>query len=444
MAGGRRSNLSDGQRKLKAFLKAKERGQQTFSIEDIISATGWKPITVTTYLNKGYLSAHVSKVDENSYTVTGVLGLSDSAFLSSITQTQTIREVGAFCTSKLARGLVQKSRENMILALELFNRPTIGSRVDGFVIMSSVAWEQLLKAALIEKNGESTIFRPTRPNRPRETISLRVCLERSFEQNNPIRKNLERVQFLRDHAIHLLMPESTPVLSRLFQASVFNYGKFFRDFCQTSFLPESSLGVLALVGNQTPPTAVHLTSKYGPDVGREILEMCQQIEREVELFDDFRYAIPVDYRLVLSNSDAVGEIVLANAVDSGLEGLVVTKPVDHEKTHPYLTMEAVTMIDRRLSDRLAQKEKLGRLGKSSAAPDQFSSYDFYAVVQYEGWRSSPRGPYHHYTSRPKVHRYSDEAIEYVVEKICTHPEYLRIARNRYRNQTRRSTGTTVE
>lgn len=121
-----------------------------------------------TYLHKGYFSSHLSPCGNDEYTVKGVLGMSEAEFLSSITQTQTIREVGAFCRSKLARGFVKKSRENMILALELYNRPSIENRLDGFVIMSITAWEQLLKAALIEREGESVIFRPMRPGKPRE------------------------------------------------------------------------------------------------------------------------------------------------------------------------------------------------------------------------------------------------------------------------------------
>ena len=39
----------------------------------------------------------------------------------------------------------------MLLALELYNRPSLDNRLDSFILCFCVAWEQLLKAMLIEK-----------------------------------------------------------------------------------------------------------------------------------------------------------------------------------------------------------------------------------------------------------------------------------------------------
>lgn len=43
----------------------------------------------------------------------------------------------------------------MMLALELYNRPSIENRMDAFVMCFCTSWEQLLKAILIEKMVKS-------------------------------------------------------------------------------------------------------------------------------------------------------------------------------------------------------------------------------------------------------------------------------------------------
>lgn len=432
----RQRGLTEGQRKLWELLIDKERSGQKVFKREILAAAGWQPSTLRTYLKKGYFSTLLTESGTDEFTVAGVLGLSESEFLSSITQTQTLREVGAFCKHKLAQELVKKSRENMILALEIFNRPTIGNRLDGFAIMSIAAWEQLLKASIVETAGEEEIFRPMRAGRHRETIGLRECLERTFDRRSPVRKNIERLQFLRDQAIHLLMPEVAPVLSRLFQSCVFNYAKFFKDLCRTPFLSDSSIGLLALMGDPRPPTIVHLTSRYGPDISREILGMCHTIEREVSEVNDPRHAIPIDYRLVFTKSDTVGEISLSKAASSGIEALVVTKPVDHEKSHPYLATEAIHIIERLLSDQLASKERLARLNESDSGDSRFTMYDFLAIVHNEKWRNSPQNQYYYRIFRPEIHRYSHEAVEFVVERISTDPHYLHRVRRSYSKHRR--------
>ncbi|WP_434670402.1 DUF3644 domain-containing protein [Klebsiella sp. B345] len=47
----------------------------------------------------------------------------------------------------------------MILALELYNRPSLENKMDAFVMCFCTAWEQFLKARIIEQDGEKTIFR---------------------------------------------------------------------------------------------------------------------------------------------------------------------------------------------------------------------------------------------------------------------------------------------
>ena len=75
--------------------------------------------------------------------------------------------------------LCDKSQEAFILAIELYNRPTIQYRVEGRAFFLCNAWELLLKAFLIQRNGERSIYCPEKRDR---TLSLEDCAKRVFSQ----------------------------------------------------------------------------------------------------------------------------------------------------------------------------------------------------------------------------------------------------------------------
>ena len=58
--------------------------------------------------------------------------------------------------------LLTKSKEAFILAIEIYNKPTIRYRVEGFSFLICNAWELMLKAYLIKKEGESSIYYNTK------------------------------------------------------------------------------------------------------------------------------------------------------------------------------------------------------------------------------------------------------------------------------------------
>ena len=49
--------------------------------------------------------------------------------------------------------LLDKSQEAFILAIELFNRPTIRYRVEGCAFFLCNAWELMLKAYIAKRDG---------------------------------------------------------------------------------------------------------------------------------------------------------------------------------------------------------------------------------------------------------------------------------------------------
>lgn len=87
--------------------------------------------------------------------------------------------------------LIEKSKECFTMAIEIYNKPTIKYRVEGFSLFICNAWELMLKSYLIKRDGMSSIYYKDNPNR---TISLETCLRKIFTNDKtPLRVNLEKL-----------------------------------------------------------------------------------------------------------------------------------------------------------------------------------------------------------------------------------------------------------
>lgn len=98
--------------------------------------------------------------------------------------------------------LVDKAKEAFVMAIEIYNKPSITYRLEGFSFFICNAWELMLKAYLVNKLGTNSIYYSDKPNR---TISLENCVQKIFTNAKaPLRKNLEKVIELRNTSTHLL------------------------------------------------------------------------------------------------------------------------------------------------------------------------------------------------------------------------------------------------
>ena len=65
--------------------------------------------------------------------------------------------------------LIDKAKEAFVLAIEIYNKPSIKYRLEGFAFFICNAWELMLKAYLIKREGEDSIYYKDDPER---TITL--------------------------------------------------------------------------------------------------------------------------------------------------------------------------------------------------------------------------------------------------------------------------------
>ena len=100
--------------------------------------------------------------------------------------------------NELKEKLVEKSIEAFIIGLEIYNKPTIKYRIEGFSFFICNAWELMLKATLLKRN-ESIYF----SDKPDRTLSLENVVRKIYtDKNTRIRLNLEKIIELRNISTH--------------------------------------------------------------------------------------------------------------------------------------------------------------------------------------------------------------------------------------------------
>lgn len=426
----KKATLNERQRRLLEFLKEQERRNATFGPDEIAAATGYKRDSVRTNMTEGHWSQVVVRAGKDRFRAGPVSSLSEREFHARISQSKRVQAFGYRCSNPLAAGLLSRSRDNMVLALELYNRPSLINRLDGFVMLFCAAWEQMLKAQLIERDGEDSIFHSYERGQTRRSIGLTNCIERVFDGGGPVRRNLEDIQEFRDRAVHLLMPPLQPLASRLFQAGVLNFARHFREQAGEPFVPHSAVGLLTLVNDLSDPQTVGFDAAYGAKTAEELAALIEQLSSAVRDENSWSYAVPITYRLVFSDKGVASDFTVTKLAHDALDArtiAVIEKPRERKHTHPYLPRRAVTEIGKRLEADLSTSQLAQHLGVRAGATAAFNTFDFEAVQFVERWRTA-NNEFHHHDD--EIHRrwFSQRAIDVAVEKICKDAEYLKRAR----------------
>lgn len=122
---------------------------------------------------------------------------------------------------EIVQRLLEKSKEAFILALELYNRPTLKYHAESCSIFLCNAWELMLKAYLVKERGVEAIYYPDEPGK---TIALADCLKKIFTNDkDPLRVNMAEIIRFRNINTHFITDEYEIFIGPFLQKSVMNY-----------------------------------------------------------------------------------------------------------------------------------------------------------------------------------------------------------------------------
>ena len=140
------------------------------------------------------------------------------------------------------------------------------------------------------------------------SISISDALKRRLQEKDPVRMNLETLIDLRDQAVHLLIPELQPQLSRLFQSTVLNYQTRYKNEMGNAPLAGQSVGMLSLVLDGPQLEITLIQKQYGKHAASSVSKFIDRFDKTVKEVDSTEFSIPIDYRLALVKRGDEGEV----------------------------------------------------------------------------------------------------------------------------------------
>ena len=315
--------------------------------------------------------------------------------------------------------LIDKSIEAYVLALETINRLTIEYRLEAFCYLFCNAWELLLKAKIIQDNNgeDASIYHPPQKGRIQKSLSLRVCLRRTMQNNrDPVRRNIERIEELRDESVHLVISRIPYDLIGLFQAGVINYHTRLNEWFGESLAERYPINMMSVVYDLSPEqsdlTDARLRKQLGPDAATYLARYCADVRKESgQLEHSTEFSIGVEYRLVLTKRLADGDIVLSQGTGDGEPAQVVEVAKDAATTHPFRQKEVIEEVNRELGEGM------------------MNSYDVYCLNKVYKIKAN-RDYFFQGAVKGSPVQYSQALVDWMIERYRQDSEFFRKTRDK--------------
>lgn len=311
--------------------------------------------------------------------------------------------------------LINKSKEAFTMAIELYNKPTIRYRVEGFSMFICNAWELMLKAHMIKVFGESSIYYKDNPNR---TLSLENCIQKVFTNNkDPLRLNLEKIIELRNTSTHFITEDYEMVYVPLFQACILNFNEkmtAFHEIDMTQIIPQN---FLSLSVSMKSLSETEIVAKYPEEIAKKLLDMKNSVDELSIENNNAKFAIRIEhYHYLTKNPDkATSFVKINNAAEAQVK--IIKELKDPNNTHNLTAKACIAKI----KDKLV-KDNVELLYNGEKV--KFSSFHFTNFCKYFGIKNNERFCYVHKQFTQPQYSYSLQTVEFVVEELEKDPENI--------------------
>lgn len=221
---------------------------------------------------------------------------------------------------ELITSMLDKSEEAFLMAIEIYNKPTINYRLEGFSFFICNAWELLLKAKMLKENEK--IYYQDKPTR---TISLTNCITHIFTNDkNPIRKNLEIIISLRNTSTHFIIKELENIYLPFMQACVINYSQKLFEFFERDITNRINSSFLTLAINNEEISEEKILSVYGNNIFEKYCKIKGETDNIISSNQNDKLAIKIDINLKIVKDKKAAQTTFRIAQD-GEEPIRIVK-----------------------------------------------------------------------------------------------------------------------
>lgn len=309
---------------------------------------------------------------------------------------------------EIKQKLVDKSIEAFILGLEIYNKPTIKYRIEGFSFFICNAWELMLKAELLNRNED--IYYSDKSGR---TLSLEPTIKKIYsDKNTRVRLNLEKIIELRNISTHFITEDYEAKYAPLFQACVLNFVNEIKRFHNIDISNYISQNFLTITANYEPLSNEQIRLKYPPEIAERFIQQSNQIDVLTQEYDSDKFAIPIKQNLYITKKKDEADFVIAMASESPNKVAIVKELKDPANTHKYAFNNVIAVVNNRLS-----KSNI-KLGYKNG----FNSYVLNLFIEFYDIKSDNKYSYKHSLGNSTSCTYSERLIDFIINEIKKNPD----------------------
>lgn len=307
----------------------------------------------------------------------------------------------------LKNRLIQKSIEAFIVGLEIYNKPTIKYRIEGFSFFICNAWELMLKAELL--NRSISIYYSDKPGR---TLSLEACIKKIYtDKHTRIRLNLEKIVELRNISTHFITEDYEVKYAPLFQACVINFTNEMTRFHKVDVTEKISQNFLTIAARYEPLSNEQIKLKYPPEIAEKFIQQANEIDVLTKTYDSDKFSINIKQNLYITKRKKEADFVVTVEKESKNKVAIIKELKDPADTHKYSYKNIITAVNDMLS-----KNHI-KLGYSKG----FNSYVLNLFLDFYDIKSEPKYAYEHKIGDRRSYTYSENLVIFIYEEIKKDP-----------------------
>lgn len=306
--------------------------------------------------------------------------------------------------------LLDKSQEAFLLAIELYNRPTIRYHAEGCCFFLCNAWELMLKAYIIRKMGYEAAYYPNSDR----TLSLSDCLKKVFtNENDPLRLNMEVVGEFRNTSTHFVTDEYELFYGPILQECVKLYEEKLRELHGIEISDRIPENYLALSVRRGTVDLDEIKARYPREVVEKMLTLGSSIIASRPESSDIGYV--TELRLTKKKGEGIPIHVEKDAEAAVAILHSLTDPIDK---YTYRAKKGAAFIRRKL-------DKEGIVLKVKGETRAFNDFHFRVFVDFYNMKCSKTYAYDlSLGGEQPSWCYSQQAIDLMLQELRRDPEHI--------------------
>lgn len=316
----------------------------------------------------------------------------------------------------------KKSIDSFLLALEVFNKPTIEYRLEGCVFFLCNAWELLFKAKLLSDDKKITF-----KDNDGRTYGITECIKRVLtNEHDPIRINLSVVVGLRNTATHLVIPEYEADYIPFLAYNVRAYVQKLYEYFGISINKYIKTDFLSLFTSRPVNTPINIIGKYGKNV-RDAFNQRKELLQSTYENSGSEIALNVQVNLVRVNKANLADVTYYRSNNpEDPHATVIKQEINPSETHTLTHHQVAKRIDTEIKTNGILFTPLRAPIPTAKNPDpkMFTTNALDILLRKYGWRDNPeycsKTPY----GANSIYKYSDKLVTTILTLIMDNPNIV--------------------